>query len=248
MNDNLLKNKTVLLTGAGKGIGRYLVDSLRERGAFVYALTRSHTDLKNLNNKKNLKIFYGDVRNFKLIKKIFKDSQSSKNYINSVVNNAGVRQREKFTNLTQEKIKQVFDVNFFSIFEIMKTFAIFSKKNRLKGSIVNIGSIVGETGFDSLSGYSASKGALKSLTKSFAVEFAKKNIRANIINPGFTETSYYKKFKKKKKLYNWTLSKIPMGRWGKSEEIAKLVEFLISDNSSYITGENINIDGGWLSS
>jgi 3-oxoacyl-[acyl-carrier protein] reductase len=248
MNKNELSNKVILLTGAGKGIGRYLVDSLRDKGGYVYAVTRSKQDLKDLKNKKNIKVYYGDVRNFSLIKKIFKHSQSSKNYINSIINNAGIRQREQFVNLDQKKLKEVFEVNFFSIFEIMKIFAIFSKKNKLKGSIVNVGSIVGETGFDSLSGYSASKGALKSLTMSFAVEFAKKNIRANIINPGFTETSYFHKFKKKKKLYNWTINKIPMGRWGKPREIANLVEFLISDSSSYITGESINIDGGWLNS
>ena len=76
---------------------------------------------------------------------------------------------------------------------------------------------------------------------------AKKNIRANIISPGFTETSYFNNFKKKKDLYNWTLSRIPMNRWGKSEEISKAILFLLSDESSYITGENINVDGGWLS-
>ena len=73
-------------------------------------------------------------------------------------------------------------------------------------------------------------------------------IRANIVSPGFTETSYFNKFKKKKKLYNWTISRIPMGRWGKPKEVANLISFLLSDNSEYITGENINIDGGWLSS
>ena len=77
---------------------------------------------------------------------------------------------------------------------------------------------------------------------------AKKKIRENIVSPGFTETSYFNKFKKRKKLYNWTISRIPMGRWGKPNEIANLISFLLSDNSEYITGENINIDGGWLSS
>jgi len=77
---------------------------------------------------------------------------------------------------------------------------------------------------------------------------AKNKIRANIVSPGFTETSYFNKFKKKKKLYNWTISRIPMGRWGKPKEVANLISFLLSDNSEYITGENINIDGGWLSS
>ena len=112
--------------------------------------------------------------------------------------------------------------------------------------VVNIGSIVGETGFKHLSGYSATKGALKSLTQCLATEFADRNIRLNVVSPGFTETSYFSNFKKNKKLYDWTLSNIPMARWGKSEEVSAVTAFLISDLSSYITGETINIDGGWI--
>ena len=119
---------------------------------------------------------------------------------------------------------------------------------KIKSSIVNIGSIVGEVGFEGLSGYSSSKGALKSLTQSFAVESAKYGIRANMINPGFIKSSYFKKFKKNKKLYNWTISRTPLKRWGESREVSDLVKFLISDESTYITGESINIDGGWLNS
>ena len=128
---------------------------------------------------------------------------------------------------------------------------IFSKeiiKKKTRGSIVNIASIVGQIGFNQLSLYASSKGALISLTKRFATEMAKRNIRANIISPGFIKTSYYNKFKKKKKLYKWTLNRIPLKRWGEPGEVSKLIEFLISDNSRYINGENLNIDGGWLSS
>ena len=77
---------------------------------------------------------------------------------------------------------------------------------------------------------------------------AKYKIRANLINPGFIKTSYYEKFKMRKKLYNWTLSRIPQKRWGEPEEISALISFLISDASNYITGETINIDGGWTNS
>ena len=102
-------------------------------------------------------------------------------------------------------------------------------KNKIKSSIVNIGSIVGENGFDELVGYSSTKGALKSLTKSFAVEHAKDNIRANIVIPGFIKTSYYDKFKSnKKKLYKWTKDRTPMSRWGEPQEVVNLIEFLIS--------------------
>ena len=244
-----LTKKIVFITGAGKGIGKSLVTSLLESGAYVYALTKSNKTLDDLKKSKNLKIFYGNVNNLQLIKKIFNFSKKNKRLINSVVNNAGMRQRKKFEKISSRDLKDIFKVNFFSIFKIMQEFAKYSKRNKIKSSIVNIGSIVGENGFKELSGYASTKGALKSLTKSFAIEYAKENIRVNMINPGFIKTSYYDNFKsKKKKLYNWTLKRTPMGRWGNSSEVVSLIEFLISDESSYITGTTINVDGGWLSS
>ena len=248
MEKNLSK-KNVFVTGAGKGIGRSLVLSLLNNGAYVYALTKSEKTLDDLKKNKNLKIFYGNVNNLKLIKKIFKFSKKNKKIINAVVNNAGMRQRKEFSKISPKDLEEIFKVNFFSIFKIMQEFLLYSKKNRIKSSIINIGSIVGENGFKELAGYASTKGALKSLTKSFAVEYAKENIRANMINPGFIKTSYYNDFKlNKKKLYNWTLKRTPMGRWGNTNEVVNLIEFLISDKSSYITGTTINVDGGWLSS
>jgi NAD(P)-dependent dehydrogenase (short-subunit alcohol dehydrogenase family) len=242
-----LKNKNILITGVGKGLGRNMVESFLESGAYVYGITRSANDIKNFKKHKNLKIFRGDVRNSNLIKKIFTHSIKKRKIINGLVNNAGIRQRVKFQEITQKNMKEVFDINFFSIFSIMKLYAKYCLRNKIKSSIINIGSIVGETGFSGLSGYSSTKGALKSMTQCFAVEYAN-SIRANVVNPGFIKTSYYKKFKKNKKLYNWTLSKIPQKRWGEPKEISSMVGFLLSDQSSYITGESINIDGGWLKS
>ena len=111
-----------------------------------------------------------------------------------------------------------------------------------------MGSIVGQNGFSELAGYASTKSALVGLTKSFAVEMASSNIRANLINPGFIKTSYFEKFKKNKKLYQSTLNRIPQKRWGDPKEISHMVCFLLSDFSSYITGSSIDIDGGWLSS
>ena len=249
MNSNLsLKNKNILITGVGKGIGYELLKDFANRGAFVYGLTRSKSDLIKIGKSKNFKVFLGDVRDEKKIEKIFSVAKKDKRFINGLVNNAGIRQRIKFENIKKKEIKEIFDINFFSIFRIMQIYFRYSRKYKIRASIVNIGSIVGEQGFDSLVGYASSKGALKSLTQSFAIEKAKYKIRANLINPGFIKTSYYEKFKMKKKLYNWTLSRIPQKRWGEPEEISALISFLISDASNYITGETINIDGGWTNS
>ena len=130
----------------------------------------------------------------------------------------------------------------------MQLYAKYSLRHNIKTSIVNIGSIVGKLGFKDLSLYASTKSALIGLTKSFSVEFAKKKIRANIVLPGFIKTSYYENFKKKKKLYQWTLNRIPNGEWGKPEDVSNLVCFLISDMSCYINGQDIIVDGGWSSS
>ncbi len=248
MSKNFSK-KVVFITGAGKGIGRTLTESLLSKGAYIYALTRSKYTMQDFKKNNNIKIFYGDVSNIKLIKKIFKTSIKDKRKINSIVNNAGIRQRKKFLKLKTKDIENIFKTNFFSIFSIMQIYCLYSIKYKIKSSIVNIGSIVGENGFTELAGYSSTKGALKSLTKSVAVEHAKDNIRANIVIPGFIKTSYFNQFKQdKKKLYNWTINRTPMLRWGESNEVVSMIEFLISDDSSYITGSSFNVDGGWLSS
>ena len=244
----ILKNKNILITGAGKGIGLATVEQAVKEGAFVYAITRSKQDIKNLNKIRNLKAYYGDVSNLKLINKIFTDSIRKKRIITGLINNAGIRQRISFDKITKKQINEVFENNFFSTFYIMQIFTKYLLKKKLKGSIVNLGSIVGPQGFKDLTGYASTKSAIAGLTKSFAAEMANKNIRANTVNPGFTKSSFYKKFKQKKSLYKWTLSRIPQSRWGEPNEIANLICFLISENSSYITGESINIDGGWSNS
>lgn len=244
----LLKNKNILITGAGKGIGEQLVKSALSNGAFVYALIKNKKDNSKFKKNKNLKIYNGNVNNNKLILRILNKSKKEKKRVNCLINNAGIRFRKNFLKIKEKELKNVFDVNFFSVFSILQIISGFWIKNKIQGSVVNLGSIVGQIGFAELSAYAASKGAIISLTKSFSVEMAKHGIRANSISPGFTKTSFYQKFKKKKKLYNWTLSRIPMKRWGNSEEISNLILFVLSDKSKYINGENISVDGGWINS
>lgn len=242
----LLENKNILITGAGKGIGESCVYNSSNKGGYIFALIKNKIDNKKFLKIKNIKIYNGDVRDKNLILKIFKDSEKIKKPINCLINNAGLRFRKKFIKINEKELREVFDVNLFSIFNIMKIFSGFVVKKKLKGSVVNISSIVGKLGFKELSGYASSKGALTALTKSFAIEMSDQGIRANTISPGFIKTSYYEKFKKKKKnLYKWTLSRVPLNRWGEPNEVAELVSFILSNNSSYINGEDISIDGGW---
>jgi NAD(P)-dependent dehydrogenase (short-subunit alcohol dehydrogenase family) len=244
----LFKNKAILVTGGGKGIGKSIVVSLLNEGAYVYTIIKSKKDNKNFKKNTNLKIYNGSVENEKLVKMILKDSKKNKKIITGLVNNAGIRLRKDFSKISKKELSNIFNINFFAIFRIMQLFSDYLNLTKEKGSIVNVASIVGHVGFKQLTAYASTKGALISLTKSFASEMALNGIRANIVSPGFIKTSYYKKFKKNKKLYQWTLSRIPLKRWGETSEIADLIIFLLSNKSNYINGENVNIDGGWLSS
>lgn len=247
-----LKKKVVLITGIGKGIGNQIFFDCLENADFTYGILRNQKDLKlikkKINNKK-CKVFVGDIKNQNTIKNVFKHTKKNKIQINCLVNNAGERQRENFLSLSKKKIYHIFENNFFCHFFLtQKVISEFCKNNKGSLSIVNIGSIVGIKGFSQLTGYASTKQAMDAFTKSLAIEMADKNkkIRVNIVHPGFIKTSYYENFKKKRrKLYNWTLSKIPLKKWGDSSDISNLVCFLLSDDSSYINGQSIVSDGGW---
>jgi len=243
-----LKNKNILITGAGKGIGESAVRNFLKNDGYVYALIKSKSDVIKFKNLKNIHITVGDVTDTNLIEKIMMLSIKQKKPINCLVNNAGVRFRKKFDTISKKELLKVFEINFFSIFKIMQVISRHWVKKKISGNIINIASIVGQLGFRELSVYASTKGALISLTKSFAVEYSKYNIRANTVSPGFTKTSYYENFKKKSELFKWTLSRIPQERWGEPEEIANILSFLLSEKCTYLNGENINIDGGWISS
>jgi len=244
----LLKNRKILVTGCGKGIGKETVLSLQKEGAYVIAIIKSKKDNMHFSGIRNVKIYNGDVSNKNLIIKIYQDAKKKKIIIYVLVNNAGIRLRKNFLETSEQELYRVFNTNFFSIFFLIKIFCNNLIKKKKNGSVVNISSIVGQKGFSQLSAYASTKAALLGLTKSCAVEFAKNNIRFNSISPGFIRTSYYDKFRKKKNLYKWTLSRIPQKKWGDVHDISNMISFLLSDNASYITGENINIDGGWIAS
>ena len=240
-----LDNKNILITGISKGIGRKVFFDCIDSGANVYGICRKKSDIIKLKFKYR-KIFIGDVTNKKFLNKIFNYFKRKNIKLHGLVNNAGMRQRLNFEKISQKELNSVMNINFFSVFFlIQKFFDVFDKAK--PSSIVNISSIVGYRGFEGLTGYASSKAAIDGLTKSLAIEMTKKfkKLRVNSVRPGFTKTSFYKNFKSKKKLYNWTISKTPISRWAETNEISNLIVFLLSDNSSYINGQSINIDGGW---
>lgn len=236
-----------ILTGAGNGIGLDILKSLLAKNIKIIGISRSKNEsIKELEKKypNHFQFFLFNLKKIDKIKNLTKKIFSKNKRIDFLINNAGVRSRIELNNLDNKKITEVLNINLIAPINLTKNL-LKNINNKYPISIVMITSIVGNRGFSGLSNYASSKGALESFSKSIAVEYAKKNVRINCIAPGFIKTSYFKSFKKRTNLYNWTKSKIPMGRWGNPSEVTPLVEFLISQKSSYITGTTIFVDGGW---
>ena len=240
-------SKNFILTGAGKGIGYATLKRLYDANANIAIITKSKADIRKIRKKfshKRVFSFCGDV-SLEQDRIIFRNNIRKKmKKIDGLINNAGIRQRKKFSKFSQYDLDNIYEVNLKSIFFMTQNFLKMIKKNT--GSIINISSIVGPIGFKDLSGYALSKAGIIGLTKSLAVELSSHKIRVNSISPGFVKSSYAEKFKKKlPDLYKYTISRTPLKRWGNCEEVADLILFLLSKNSLYMTGNNIFIDGGW---
>ena len=150
------KHKIVLLTGAGKGIGKQILNLLIKEKIIVYAITRNLNDFKNIKKNKNVFLFSGDITNQEVIDNVFLKSKKNKHIFNCLINNAGIRQRKKFSKISDKDLNNVFENNFFSIFKISQIFSNQFKFKKNMGSIINISSIVGNLGFKELSGYASS--------------------------------------------------------------------------------------------
>ncbi len=243
----LLKDKICIVTGAGKGFGREIAKEFYAQGAKLALITRSQSDVDDLNsefdNGRVLSVC-GDVSDSAVVAQFITQTIDKFGTIDVLVNNAGMRFRKEFLETSEDELDQVLNVNLKSIVSLsQKVLPHMIEKNR--GKIINMSSIAGTLGFANLSGYVMSKAAIVGLTKSLAVEFSDKNIQVNALAPGFCKTSYFENFQEKKDLYDFTLSRTPMGRWGESKEVADVCVFLASDMSNYMTGEVLKVDGGW---
>jgi NAD(P)-dependent dehydrogenase (short-subunit alcohol dehydrogenase family) len=244
-----LKNKVCIITGVGKGIGYETAIAFRNQGAKLGLITRNKKDLNKL-----LKVLgacdtdicfqVGDVSDESTVKSFVSMVFDKFKKIDVLVNNAGIRFRKDFLKIEYQEWRNIMDVNAGSVFLLCKEVGNYMVKQK-SGSIINIASIVGTLGLPGLVGYGASKGAIVSLTKSLALEWSKFGIRVNAIAPGFCQTSYTESFKKNNELYDFTLERIPMKKWGSPRDISNTCIYLASDMSSYVTGEVISVDGGW---
>ena len=245
-----LKNKTALVTGAGKGIGKACAIALAEAGADLVIVSRTQKDLDVVSKiikkfKSKCTSHVCDVTNYNQIKNII----SKQKRIDILVNNAGNNIPEHFTKVQKKDMEYIVKLNTISTFNLAQicTLKMLEAKNRKKigGSIINMSSQMGHVGAPIRSVYNMTKAGLEGLTRGMAIDLAKDNIRVNTVCPTFVVTPMTKKFLKDKKFKRDTLKKIPMEKFAELSDVATAVAFLASDSSNMITGTSILVDGGW---
>jgi 3-oxoacyl-[acyl-carrier protein] reductase len=237
-----LKDKNIIVTGASGGIGNSIIEKLNECGANILASGTRIEKLEALKNKfKDIKILKFDISQNDKIEDFIETSTKYLGGLDCIVNNAGITQDNLAIRMSIEEWKKVIDINLTSTFLLSK-FAIKKMLKNKKGKIINITSVVGHTGNLGQANYTASKAGIIAMSKSLAIEYAKKNINVNCVSPGFIKTAMTDKIDEKFK--EIIISKIPSARLGEPEDIANAVLFLSSEKSDYINGETLHVNGG----
>ena len=238
-----LKNKNIIITGASGGIGNSIVEKLNESGANILASGTKQEKLEELKSKfDKIKILRFDISQTDKVEEFIENaSKELGGNLDCLVNNAGVTKDNLAIRMTTEEWKKVIDINLTSTFLLSK-FAIKKMLKNKSGKIINITSVVGHTGNVGQTNYTASKAGIIAMSKSLAIEYAKKNINVNCISPGFIKTAMTDKIDDKFK--EIIISKIPSARLGEPEDIANAVSFLASNHSDYINGETLHVNGG----
>jgi 3-oxoacyl-[acyl-carrier protein] reductase len=236
------KNKNILITGASGGIGNSLVKKFISLGGNVLGTGTKSDKLDKLKKEyPNIKIKKFDISEHSRIEEFIDDVSLELGGLDILINNAGTNKDNLSLRMKDDEWKKVIDVNLTSTFLLSKNSIKKMLKNKF-GRIVNITSVVGHTGNLGQSNYAASKSGVIGMSKSLALEYAKKNITVNCVSPGFIVSEMTMNIAEKVKLY--LTSRIPMGKLGTGEDVSNCVAFLSSEEASYVTGETIHVNGG----
>ena len=236
------KNKNILITGASGGIGNELVKKFVSLGGNVFGSGTKAEKLDQIKKKyPTTKVKKFDMVEHSRIEEFIENVSLESGSLDILINNAGINMDNLSIRMKDEEWKKVIDINLTSTFLLSKHAIKKMLKNKF-GRIVNITSVVGHTGNLGQSNYSASKAGIIGMSKSFATEYAKKNITVNCVSPVFIISDMTMNIAEKVKLY--LTSRIPIGRLGTGEDVSNCVAFLSSDQASYVTGETIHVNGG----
>ncbi len=250
MTQNNITGKNAIVTGARKGIGRAITEEFAKSGIHVWACSSGknadfETDMKALAEKYKVQIvpIYFDLRNEEEIKTAVKKILSEKRSIDILVNNAGIPSGGLMQMTSMAMLRETLEINFVAQIYLIQLISRIMMRQK-EGCIINMGSVGGIEAREGYLAYGASKAALLWATRSISKELAKYNIRVNAVAPGLIETDMgnYKKEEERDKI----IEEISMKRWGRPEEVARAVRFLASEDSSFMTGTVLNIDGGRL--
>ena len=236
------KNKNILITGASGGIGKELVKKFVSLEGNVLGTGTKVEKLDDLKKKyPKIKVKKFDIAEHSRIEEFIEDASLELGGLDILINNAGTNVDNLSLRMKNEEWQKVIDINLTSTFLLSK-YAIKKMLKNKFGRIVNITSIVGHTGNSGQTNYAASKAGIIGMSKSLALEYAKKNITVNCVSPGFIVSDMTLNIAEKVKLY--LTSRIPMGKLGSGEDVSNCVAFLSSDQASYVTGETIHVNGG----
>ena len=242
-------NKVALITGGTRGIGKEIACTLAEENYDIIINYRTENEelmklKKEIEQKRDrCLLLKGDVSNFEDCKKLVEEAINRMNHIDVLVNNAGITKDMLLMRMKPEDFNEVINVNLIGTFNMTKNVINYMMKER-KGRIINVSSVVGISGNAGQTNYSASKAGIIGFTKSLAKEVASRNILVNAIAPGFIQTDMTNILKENVK--DEIAKTIPLKRMGTAKDVANVVKFLVSEDSSYITGQVIQVDGGML--
>jgi NAD(P)-dependent dehydrogenase (short-subunit alcohol dehydrogenase family) len=249
MSDKKLNGKVALITGASKGLGKAMALALGAEGARIALVARN---LEQLNSVGNLvkqaggdaRVFQADVADEQQVQMLERDVTAAFGKIDILINNAGINVRKMLVEFTLEEWHRVLNTNLTSVFLMCRSF-VPHMKGRGYGRIINMTSIMSWVSLPGRAAYSASKTALLGVTRALALELAADGITVNGISPGPFATEMNTDLMQNPEINQQFISKIPVGRWGRVEEIGALALYLCSEEAGFITGTDILIDGGW---
>ncbi|EEQ33773.1 putative 2-dehydro-3-deoxy-D-gluconate 5-dehydrogenase [Microsporum canis] len=248
-----LQGKTALVTGGSRGIGRAMAVGLAEAGADIILVQRDASNtqtrdeiLQRTEGKSKVTIHAAELSDRAAVKEIVSSVTRDGTAVNILLNCAGIQRRHPSEAFPDQDWDEVLQVNLSAVFTLCREFGAYLLARGAPGSIINIGSLLSYQGGITVPAYAASKGGIAQLTKALSNEWAAKGVRVNAIAPGYIDTDMNTALVQDPVRSESISARIPAGRWGKPEDFKGIAVFLASEASAYVSGEMVNVDGGWM--